>query len=51
MIVLSHKEDGSISERKLTEDDLNKLSEVYNEVNARDTSKIKAILAEKSFHI
>jgi len=51
MIVLSKQDDGTIKERRLTEEDLGKLAEVYESVNARDTEKIKAVLVEKEFHL
>jgi hypothetical protein len=51
MIVLSKLDDGSINERKLTDEDLAKLSEVYETVNARDTEKLKSVLKEKNFHL
>ncbi len=51
MIVLSKEENDTIKERRLTTDDLEKLAEVYESVNARDTDKIKAILTENKFHL
>ncbi|HED37812.1 MAG TPA: hypothetical protein ENI76_06160 [Ignavibacteria bacterium] len=51
MIVLSHKEDGTVAERRLEVADFDKLSEVYDTMNSRDAAQIKAKLTEKSFHI
>jgi 20S proteasome alpha/beta subunit len=51
MIVLYYNDSGELIYKKLTDDELGKLDEVYKDVNLRDPSIIQAKLKEKSFHI
>lgn len=51
MIVLYFDDQNQLVSKKLTEEELNKLDEVYKEVNLRDPAVIKAKLQEKTFHI
>ncbi len=51
MIVLYFNEENILVSKKLTDEELKKLDEVYTEVNLRDPSVIKAKLLEKTFHI
>jgi len=51
MIVLSHGKEGVVVERRLVDTDLEKLAEIYDIINKRDTAEIKILLKEKSFLI
>jgi 20S proteasome alpha/beta subunit len=51
MIVLYYDDKEELIYKKLTDEELSKLDEVYKDVNLRDPAMIQAKLKEKSFHI